>query len=53
MDQTDIEERNEQNILSTLFVIKDIVMSIADRRNQKGGEGGGVIVFFKSYELMY
>lgn len=53
MDPTDIEEKNEQNILSTLLIIKEIVMAIADRRNQKNYEGGGVIVFFKSYELMY
>ncbi|KAL4512135.1 hypothetical protein ABPG72_005137 [Tetrahymena utriculariae] len=48
MDDLEIREQKRQNILSTLQIIQNIVKTIQDQ-NVKGG----VLVFFKSYELMY
>ncbi|KAL4475054.1 hypothetical protein ABPG74_001750 [Tetrahymena malaccensis] len=48
MDDLEIREQKRQNIFSTLQIIQNIVKTIQDQ-NVKGG----VLVFFKSYDLMY
>ncbi|EAR86485.2 helicase carboxy-terminal domain protein (macronuclear) [Tetrahymena thermophila SB210] len=48
MDDLEIREQKRQNILSTLQIIQNIVKTIQDQSIK-----GGVLVFFKSYELMY
>lgn len=51
MNSCDIVQKKRQNLNNTLKIIATIVSAVSTE--QIKGSGRGILVFFKSYELMY